>query len=81
MKELIYKYAPALVVIGILLFIVTYWLENFINQGFMIRLGHYYNPFTEPFPQGQYTVLLYSLSLSGIVIAIIGFIFGKKGSE
>lgn len=83
MRKVLHKYAPALVIFGSLLFAVCYGTENGIYQGFAIRLGHNYMPFIsdEPFPRGQWTILLYLLAFIGIVITVIGFIFGKPNKE
>ena len=78
MKRLLTKYASPLLIIGALLFALSFGVETFLYGGFEYRLGYYYFPFRDPFPKGPHTNLLFSLALSGLLLVIVAFIFADK---
>ena len=72
MKRFLKKYAKAIFIIGAILIPLGFGVETLIYGGCV------YRPY---YPADKYTVLLLSVTGTGLILVILGLVFHKKGSS
>ena len=72
MERFFKKYAKAIFIIGAILVPLGFGVETIMYGGCSFR------PY---YPADKYTVLLLSVTGTGLILVILGFIFHKKGSS